>query len=61
LERRKAEWLLEANQAQQQAARAAQETAEYTKRHACYLIWSVVVLAIASIANVIVSVVFRQH
>jgi hypothetical protein len=40
---------------------AANETADATQRNARYMLWSVVVLTIASIANVIVTIASRGH
>jgi hypothetical protein len=42
--------------AQQEAADAAKETARYTQQNACYMLWSVIVLAIASAVTALFSV-----
>jgi hypothetical protein len=55
LERRKATWQRKAKQATEDAANAAIETAEHTRRSARYMLWSVVVLALASALNLVVS------
>ena len=40
---------------QQQAADAAERAASHTQRNADYMLWSVVVLALASLANVVIA------
>jgi hypothetical protein len=37
--------------AQEIAAKAAKETAEYTRKNACYMLWSVIVLAASSLGS----------
>ena len=45
----------EITKAAQESAEAAKDAAKYTKQNACYMLWSVVVLALSSIANVVIS------
>lgn len=42
---------------QQQAAEAQQIAAEYTKRNATYMLWSVIVLAASSLATLLFTLV----
>ena len=49
LERRKAVWQLETAEAQKVAASSAESTAQYTKKTARYMLWSVIVLAVSAV------------
>jgi len=51
------EFLRRQTLAQQEAAAAAVETAEFTRRTARYMLWSVVVLALSAIAATLISLV----
>lgn len=47
---------IEATKAQSEAAKAAADTAEYTRQNARYMLWSVIVLAASSAVSTIVTV-----
>jgi len=51
----------EATQAAKDAAQAAKDTAIYTKKNARYMLWSVVVLAVASVVSATLSISQRVN
>jgi hypothetical protein len=52
-----AEFLLRQTRLQEEATKAAKETAEYTRRYTRYMFWSVVLLALSALGTFIVSLV----
>ncbi len=52
----RAEFLRRQTVLQQEATKAAKDTAEYTKRTARYMLWSVIAIAVASVIQAVVAV-----
>jgi len=46
-------------ESQQEMEQAAKDTAKFTQRNALYMLWSVIVLAIASVANLTVQIYYH--
>jgi hypothetical protein len=53
----KAEFLRRQTQAQIDAAKAAEDTAVFTRHNARYMLWSVIVLAASSVCTLVVSII----
>ena len=51
----RAEFLLRQTNLQKEVAKAAKETALYTRRYTRYMFWSVVMLAVSAIASLVVN------
>lgn len=52
----RAEFLRRQTVLQEEATKASKDTAEYTKRTARYMLWSVIVIAVASVIQAVVAV-----
>jgi anti-sigma-K factor RskA len=52
----RAEFMLRQTEFQKQASDAAKATASHTQRYTQYMFWSIVILAISVVANLVVSV-----
>lgn len=52
-----AEFLLRQTKAQIEASVATKETAFYTKRYTCYMLWSVIILAVSALGTLVLNLV----
>ncbi len=58
----KAEFMLRQTEFQKDAAEAAKQTALYTRRYTRYMFWSVVILALSAVANLVISgLAYMKH